>query len=94
MPNTPYLKLTDEQRHAMTIALLGTPEADRANLSRAITILHNMALERRSPWRRFFSRWYISDEPLRNDAARFIKDLGVQRLTPIGARVYDPDNYS
>ena len=63
---------------------------DRRNLERAITILHNMALERRG-WRHFFSRWYISDEPLRNDAARFLKELGVVRMVPMEARIYDPD---
>lgn len=83
------IDLTPAQMHAMKHGMLW-PGAERANLERAIGILHNMALERRG-WRRIFGRWLISDEPLRNDAARFLKDLGVSRMTPIHARVYDPD---
>lgn len=83
------IELTDAQRHAMAHGMLW-PGSERANLERAIGILHNMALERRG-WRRIFGRWLISDEPLRNDAARFLKDLGVERRVPIYARVYDPD---
>ena len=49
---------------------------------RASVILHNMALERRG-WRGFFSRWCISDEPLRNDAANLLRERGEHRLMPI-----------
>lgn len=41
---------------------------------RAAGILHNMALERRG-WHPF-RRWYISDEPLRNDAANLLRMSG------------------
>ena len=33
-----------------------------------IILLENLTKEQ-TGWRRFFSRWAISDEPLRNDAA-------------------------
>lgn len=42
----------------------------------AAMILHNMALERVGFWRRLFRRWHISDEPLRNDAARLLMERG------------------
>jgi len=59
-----------------------TPEQQ----NRALTILHNMALER-TGWRGFFSRWCISDEPLRNDAANLIREIGYDTLTPNHCRL-------
>lgn len=42
---------------------------------RAFAILYRMGTER-TGWRRFFSRWYYSDEPLRNDAANLCREAG------------------
>ena len=39
-----------------------------------ITLLENMTKENRG-WRRFFSRWQISHEPLRADAANILAFL-------------------
>ena len=53
----------------------------------ALGILHNMALERdASYFRRWFRRWYIADEPLRNDAARFLMRIGYERKLPPGTK--------
>ena len=38
----------------------------------AITILHNLALERKRAGWWSARRWYINSEPLRNDAARWL----------------------
>ena len=48
---------------------------DQVLLERALAILHRMATEKMG-WRRFFSRWYYSDEPLRNDAANLVREAG------------------
>ena len=53
---------------------------------RALNILHNMAVER-TGWRGFFRRWWISDEPLRNDAANLIRDVGYTALMPVNSRL-------
>ena len=58
--------------------------------NRALTILHNLALER-AGWRGFFRRWYISDEPLRNDAANLIREVGYETLTPNHCRLVGDD---
>ena len=51
----------------------------------ACDILHNMSLEYSRPWwRRMFGRWYISDEPLRNDAANFLREVGDKRMDSVG----------
>ena len=53
----------------------------------ALLILHQMSLERSGPWwKRMFSRWWISDEPLRNDAARLLRKIGFRGMIPIGYR--------
>ena len=42
---------------------------------RALMILHRMSCERMRywfPWR----RWWITDEPLRNDAGNFLMEIG------------------
>ena len=64
---------------------------NRQQQARALCILHNMAVER-TGWRSFFRRWWISDEPLRNDAANLIREVGYQQMMPIGTRlVGDPE---
>lgn len=57
---------------------------------RALTILHNMAVER-TGWRSFFRRWWISDEPLRNDAANLIREVGYCALMPNNSRLVGDD---
>lgn len=64
----------------MGLAVLTNHEAQRA-----LTILHNMSLERVG-WRGFFRRWYISDEPLRHDAANLLRRLGYSLPTEPGTR--------
>ena len=57
-------------------------------IDRATRILHNMALEVKRPWwRRLFIRWAVHHEPLRNDAARLLRDARKDRIHPI----YDND---
>lgn len=59
---------------------------------RAEHILHNMALER-TGWARFFSRWFISHEPLRNDAANLLRESNrCGCLMPNGARLVGDDD--
>ena len=53
----------------------------------ALNILHLMSLERSGPWwKRIFSRWWMSDEPLRNDAGRLLRRVGYRGMDPIGYR--------
>lgn len=52
---------------------------------RALFILHEFMLER-TGWRYWLYRWYHNDEPLRNDAARLLKESGYQFMKPIGSR--------
>ena len=53
----------------------------------ALLILHQMSLERTGPWwKRMFSRWWISDEPLRNDAGVLLRKIGFRGLIPKGYR--------
>lgn len=51
-------------------------------LERAEVILNNMALENTGFWASIFSRWAISDEPLRNDAAAALPEISraIERL--------------
>lgn len=43
--------------------------------NRAETILHNMALENKDRMKRALgNRWAVNQEPLRNDAARLLKE--------------------
>lgn len=58
----------------------------REQQKRALTILHNMSLER-TGWRGFVRRWAISDEPLRNDAARLLREIGYGAMRPRGTRM-------
>ena len=43
----------------------------------ACELLHNLSLERKHrPWWKFWKpRWFIHHEPLRNDAARFLRKV-------------------
>ena len=59
---------------------------DQEFRNRAERILWNLALEQ-TGWRGFFRRWYITSEPLRNDASRLLEDAGVQRLRPFYTRL-------
>lgn len=52
---------------------------------RAAIILHNMALERRG-WHPF-RRWFINDEPLRNDAANLLRMSGWNFKMPDDCRL-------
>ena len=62
-------------------------ETNEGRIRRACDILHNMSLEYSRPWwRRLFGRWYISDEPLRNDAANFLREVGDKRMIPWDVR--------
>lgn len=57
---------------------------------RAIGILQNMALEN-TGWKAFFRRWYISDEPLRHDAANLLRHMGIITRKPIGTQIVGDD---
>lgn len=59
---------------------------DQDQLTRALGILFRLGLER-TGWRRFFSRWYYSDEPLRNDAVNLVREYGFQELRPKNTRL-------
>ena len=53
----------------------------------AMEILHNLALERRRPWWDIISdRWFISAEPLRNDAANLLRRYQVNLPIPDGLK--------
>lgn len=41
-------------------------------------LLENLTKEK-TGWQRFFSRWAISDEPLRNDAAHLLDCINKQK---------------
>ena len=62
----------------------------REQQQRALCILHNMAVEH-TGWRSFFRRWWISDEPLRNDAANLIREVGYSALMPENSRLVGDD---
>jgi hypothetical protein len=60
--------------------------SDRELLSRALCILHRMATENIG-WRAIWSRWFYSDEPLRNDAANLIREADFHMMQPINTRL-------
>ena len=64
--------------------------SDYVLLDRALGILHRMATER-TGWRRFFSRWYYSDEPLRNDAANLVREAGFGMMMPLNSQLIGDD---
>ena len=54
----------------------------------ACNILHNMALEYEKPWwKRVFKRWHIHHEPLRHDAANFLRRIKYERMRPLNTRL-------
>ena len=55
-------------------------------LMRALGILHRMATEQ-TGWRKFLSRWYYSDEPLRNDAANLVREACFDMPRPVDTRL-------
>ena len=57
---------------------------------RALRILHNMAVER-TGWRSFFCRWWINHEPLRNDAANLIREVGYRQVMPMNCCLVGDD---
>jgi hypothetical protein len=64
---------------------------DKEFAERAALILHNMALENMG-WRGWFRRWYMSDEPLRNDAANLLIASGWQFMRPVTTRYVGETN--
>jgi hypothetical protein len=60
--------------------------SDQELLMRALGILHRFATEQ-TGWRRFLSRWYYSDEPLRNDAANLVKLAGFGAPLPLNTKL-------
>jgi hypothetical protein len=60
--------------------------------NRAAVILHDLSLERKG-LRQLLNRWYVSDEPLRHDAANLLRERGWVKLIPEGfQRVGDDTN--
>lgn len=51
-----------------------TVNVPESYLDRVKNLLENLATEQ-TGWRRFLSRWKVSHEPLRNDAANMLKEL-------------------
>lgn len=49
---------------------------------RIIDILHNMSLENKG-FKKFFRRFYIHHEPLRNDAYNLLKEMKTLKFRPI-----------
>ena len=73
----------------MAINDYGDVEVDiiivKDRLARSCEILHNLSLEYRhvSWWQRMLGkRWVISDEPLRHDAARFLRSIRHDKTVP------------
>ena len=66
------------------------PRFEDHHVERAIGILQNMALEN-TGWKAFFRRWFISDEPLRHDAANLLREMGVITRKPIGTQIVGDD---
>ena len=64
---------------------------DSVFLDRALSILHRMATEQ-TGWRRFFSRWYYSDEPLRNDAANLVREARFGMPMPLNTKLVGDEN--
>ena len=59
------------------------------NYMEALRILHWMSLERAVPWwKRIYlrRRWWMSDEPLRNDAGRLLRRVNYRGMIPKGYR--------
>lgn len=55
-----------------------------AQQSRALNILHNMALVHKRPlWAFWTPRFYIHHEPLRHDAGNLVRELNYQQAIPL-----------
>lgn len=54
-----------------------------AQQERALMILHRMSCERERYWFAW-RRWWIADEPLRNDAGNLLREIGFEAMTPDG----------
>ena len=77
---------------AATGAYRGAPPPKFNFEKAAMEILHNLALERQRPsWGIISDRWYISDEPLRNDAANLLRRYGADFPMPDGTRYVGDD---
>lgn len=50
-----------------------------------MVLLENLTKEK-TCWQRFFSRWAISDEPLRNDATHLLDRINANVLAPAGGK--------
>jgi hypothetical protein len=67
--------------HKLKAAPISQTAKDAFYYERALDILHRMATEQ-TGWRRLFKRWFYSAEPLRNDAANLVREVGYQRPMP------------
>jgi hypothetical protein len=60
-------------------------EQKQEQKQRVLWLLHRMSLER-TGWRGVLCRWYYSAEPLRNDAARLLDEIGTEYPRPFHTR--------
>ncbi len=65
---------------------------DKVFRERAERILFHMALENKG-WKGIwpFTRWCLSDEPLRHDASRLLQEAGVEIPKPTNTRLVGKD---
>ena len=63
-------------------------QIDERFVKRAVLVLNHMRMEN-SGWLRYFRRWKISDEPLRNDAQALLNDYNIKgvELTKNGDKI-------
>lgn len=78
------------KQDALQRAFARSRSTDAALLDRALALLHRFGTER-TGWRGFLSRWYYSDEPLRNDAANLVREAGFGMMMPIDTRLVGDD---
>ena len=72
------VKISDSAKLATKFEdLLDQIKILEGKLQWASRILHHLALERDGEWR-FLGRWYMNDEPLRNDAINFLRSNNIQ----------------
>lgn len=64
---------------------------DDIYLHRAMGILFRLGLEN-TGWRGWFRRWCYSDEPLRNDASRLVREYGYAEKQPVNTRQVAEDH--
>lgn len=60
-----------------------------SNYIRALELLHRMSLEQRG-WKAFFRRWRYPHEPLRNDAANLVSEIGYEPGHPRDSKPLRP----